>query len=139
MRAGFDCEVTAGFLKSGRTLAKAANAAAIIAGVGYWYEGPGLSSMGLALSLAFWVVECVLALRVEIDHSLFETFARDPEAAGDWLDGLLVDWKLVKAAKSRDVSERSRGAMRLWRMQRVALVLQLAALAGAMVLRAVNF
>ena len=138
MRPGFDCEVAAGFLESGRTLANVANVAAIVAGVGYWYEGPGWSSIGLAVSLVCWIVESMFAVRVAIDRSLFQTLAKDPEAGGGWLDALLVDWKLAGARKSRNMPERSKAALRLWRIQRSALILQLAALGGAMILRAVN-
>ena len=138
MRAGFDCEVTAGFLDSGRTVANAANVAGIIAGVGYWYEGPGASSGALALSLVFWVVELWFAGRVAIDRSLFRTLAADSEQSAEWLDVLLVDWRFIKAAKSRSMADRSRGALRLLRMQSVTLILQLVTLGVAMILRAVN-
>jgi hypothetical protein len=138
LRAGFDCDVTAGFLESGRTVANVANAAAIVAGVGYWYEGPGASAVGLAVSLVFWAVESWFAVRVAIDRSLFHTLAEEPGEGADWLDALLVDWKMVKSPKSRSMADRSRGALRLWRMQWVALGLQLTALGCAMILRAVN-
>lgn len=138
MRAGFDCEVTAGFLESGRTLSHVANAAAVMAGVGYWYEGPGASAAVLALSLLCWVVESWFAVRVAIDRSLFHTLAEDPDHGASRLDALLVDWNLVKAPKSRSMADRIRGALRLSRMQSAALVLQLAALGAAMMLRAVN-
>ena len=131
MRAGFDCEVTAGFLESGRTLSNVANAAAIVAAV-------GAGGILLAVSLAAWLVESWFAVRVAIDRSLFRTLAAHPADGADWLDALLVDWKLVKAAKSRSMSDRSRGALRLWRMQAAALTVQLAALAAAIVLRVVN-
>jgi hypothetical protein len=134
----FDCKVTAGFLESGRTLANAANAAAVIAGVGFWYEGFGASAVALAVSLFFWVVGSWFAVRVAIDRSLFQTLAEDPGEGADRLDSLLVYWKLVTAAKSRSMPDRSRGALRLCRMQGVALALQLAALGVAMILRAVN-
>ena len=131
MRAGFDCEVTAGFLDSGRTLSNIANAAAIIAGL-------STSGIPLGLSLAAWLVESWFAVRVAIDRSLFRTLAANPQDGADWLDALLVDWKLIKAAKSRSMADRSRGALGLWRMQAAALSVQLAALAVGIILRAVN-
>ena len=131
LRAGFDCEVTAGFLESGRTLSNVANAAAIIAGI-------STSGVLLVVSLAAWLVESWFAVRVAIDRSLFRTLAANPQDGADWLDALLVDWKLVKAATSRSMTDRSRGALRLWRMQAVALTVQLATLAAGIILRVVN-
>lgn len=131
LRAGFDCEVTAGFLASGRTLSNVANAAAIVAAI----AGGGIP---LVVSLTAWLVESWFAVRVAIDRSLFCTLAAHPADGADWLDALLVDWKLMKAAKSRRMSSRSRGALRLWRMQAAALTVQLAALATAVVLRVVK-
>jgi hypothetical protein len=124
-------------------MANVANAAGVIAGVGYWYEGPGASSLALAVSLVFWIVETWFAIRVAVDRRLFHAMAEDPEAAATRLDELLVEWKLRKAPKSptmenRSLADRSRGALRLLRMQWAAMVLQLAVLASAMILRAVN-
>lgn len=137
MRAGFDCEITASFLESGRTLSHAANAAAVIAGIGCW-SSRGVSGILLAVSLTAWVVGSWFAVRVAIDRALFRTLASHPADGADWLDALLVDWKLVKAAPSRSLQDRSRGAMRLWRMQSAALALELATLALALVLRLVT-
>jgi len=137
VRAGFDCQVTAGFLESGRTLANAANAAAIVAGVGCWWSRTA-SGILLGLSLTAWMVETWFAVRVAIDRSLFRTLGEHPADGADWLDALLVDWKLTKIAQSRTMADRTRGALRLWRMQSSALALQLAALGGGMILRAVN-
>jgi hypothetical protein len=138
VRAGFDCKVTAGFLESGRALANFANAAAIIAGVGCWWVH-GACVVLLGMSLLGWVLESWFAVRVAIDRSLFRTLAEEPAEGADWLDGLLVDWGLVKAAQSRSMPDRTRGALRLFRMQCVALALQMAALGGAIMLHAANF
>jgi hypothetical protein len=134
VRGGFDCEVTAGFLESGRTLANVANAAAIIAGIGCW-TSRGVTEVLLALSLMAWIVGSWCAVRVSIDRSLFRTLAKNPTEGGDWLDALLVDWNLVKGAPSRSMHDRSRGALRLWRRQSTALAVQLAALAAALLVR----
>ena len=139
MRAGFDCKVTASFLESGRTIANAANAAAVIAGIGcYFGRSTTAVAILLGLSLAAWAVESWYAVRVAVDRSLFVALAQEPADGADWLDVLLVDWKLIKTAKSRNMTDRMQGAMRLWRIQGAALVLQLAALAGAIVVRAVS-
>jgi hypothetical protein len=131
VRAGFDCEVTAGFLESGRTLSNVANAAAIIAAV-------SITGVLCVVSLAAWLVESWFAVRVAIDRSLFRTLAANPQDGADWLDALLLDWKLIPAAKSRSMQDRSRGALRLWRMQAAALTVQLLAMLAGIVLRMVN-
>jgi hypothetical protein len=138
VRAAFDCKVTAGFLESGQTLSHIGNAAAVIAALGFWYESFGASADALAVSLLLWLVQCWFAVRVAIDRSLFFTLAENGEESADWLDALLVDWKFLKSAKSRSLADRSRGALRLWRMQQAALVLQLAVLGAGMILRAVS-
>jgi hypothetical protein len=133
----FDCKVTTGLLASGRTLSHVANAAAIIAGIACWLaRGPALFL--LTLSLALWLVETWFAARVAIDRALFQALAENPDAGADRLDNLLVDWTLVKTAKSRNMTDRIRGALKLLRMQWVALVLQLVSLAGAIALRWVS-
>jgi hypothetical protein len=131
LRAKFDCEVTAGFLESGRVLSHVANAAAIIVAIGTG----GILAM---VSLAAWLIGIWYAVRVAIDQSLFRTLAANPQEGADGLDSLLADWKLVKVAGSRSIADRSRGAVRLWRMQAAALILQLATLAAAEILRAVH-
>ena len=131
LRAGFDCEVTAGFLESGRTLSNVGNAAAIVACI-------ATSGIPLAISLVAWLVESWFAVRVSIDRSLFHTLAAHPQDGADWLDELLVDWKLVKAAPSRSMPDRSRGALRLWRLQAAALAGQLVVLLAGVALRMVS-
>ena len=138
MRAGFDCKVTAGFLESGRTLSHVANAAALIAGIGFWYESFGASADALIVSLFLWLVECWFAVRVAIDRPLFASLAEGGEESPEWLDALLVSWGILKAARPRSIADRTRGALRLWRMQQVALMLQLAALGVGMIFRAVS-
>lgn len=135
--SGFDCKVAASFLASGRTLSHAANAAAIIAGVACWVaRGPALTL--LVSSLALWLIESWFAARVAIDRSLFQTLSENPESGADRLDNLLVDWKLLKTPKSRTMTDRIRGALRLLRIQSAALTLQLASLAGAIALRSMS-
>jgi hypothetical protein len=141
LRAKFDCEVTASFLESGRVLSHVSNAAAIIAGInGAGINGAGIKATGIlpVISLAAWLIGIWYAVRVAIDRSLFRTLAANPEAGADWLDSLLRDWKLVKAPGSRSIADRSRGALRLWRMQAAALIVQLATLIAAEILRAVR-
>ena len=143
----FDCQVAAGLLESGRTIAHVANAAAVIAGIGCWLaRGPALPL--LFLSLTLWLVQTWFAARVAIDRSLFQTLAHDPASGPGRLDALLiewklrerkpVDWELVKTPQSRSMADRIQGALRLWRMQSAALALQLLTLGAAVALRWVN-
>ena len=133
MRAGFDCEVAAGFLTSGRTLSNAANAAAIVAGMGCWYANQPLTDGLLGLSLLAWLAQSWFAVRVAIDHELFLTLAANqPDGAGS-LDSLLVDWNMIRVPKLRSVADRCNAAIGLWRKQSYALVAQLLALAAALV------
>ena len=76
----------------------------------------------------FWTAGSWFALRVAIDRSLLQTLGEIPEAGPDWLDALLMQWRFVKEKRSRSISDRSRGALRLLRMQGTALLLQLAVL-----------
>jgi hypothetical protein len=137
LRAGFDCKVTAGFLESGRVIANAGNTAALIAGIGCW-SSQGIVGVLLGVSLAAWLLESWFAVRVAIDRSLFHSLAGEPADGADWLDALLVDWKLLKRAQSRSMPDRSRGALQLLRLQVAALAVQLAALALALVLHVVT-
>jgi len=137
VRAGFDCQVAAGFLESGRTLAHVANAAALIAGVGCWWS-QGYGRMLLVCSLAAWLVQTWFAVRVAIDRSLFQTLSQHPADGADWLDELLVEWKLVKSTPNRSMADRVQGALGLWRSQSAALAFQLAVLCGGLVFRAGN-
>src|SRR5260370_20186849 len=90
MSGDFRCGLTASFLDSGRVLANAGNAAAIVAGIGCVVPGPSCSRFVLAGSLLFWFVECWFAVRVAIDSSLFRVMAADTEEAGRQLDAMLV-------------------------------------------------
>jgi hypothetical protein len=139
MQDGFDCEATAAFLSSGRTVSNAANAVAVIAGVGCWWSIRGPVSILLGLSLAAFVVQTWFAVRVAIDRSLFQALANGEDRAKR-MDVLLVDWKLVKTVMAdRSMGDRSRGALALWRKQSTALAIQLLALGGAIILHTVTF
>jgi hypothetical protein len=122
--AAFECRVTEGFLESGQTISQAANVAALIAGLGcWWMKGAGLAF--LFVSLMAWALETWFAVRVSIDRSLFHTMAERPEDAGEALDAVLVDWRIIKQARPRSMADRCRGALRLVRKQTLAFGVQL--------------
>ena len=137
MSNDISCGLTASFLDSGRVLANAGNAAAIVAGIGCIgcigciVASPSRSGLVLGGSLLFWFVECWFAVRVAIDSSLFRVLADDPEEGGRQLDAMLN-------RSGRTLADRSRGALALWRKQIAALSMQLAALAVGIVLRFAN-
>lgn len=130
MRAAdsMSCEITASFLDSGRVLGNAANAAAVVAGVGCFWAGWLLVRVVLGASLLFWFLECYFAVRVSIDASLFRVMAADVEAVGERLDESL-------GRPARSLEDRTRGALNLWRKQRAMLAVQLATLFTGIVLR----
>jgi len=131
MNDAVECQLTASFLDSGRTIAHAGNAAAVVAGIGCMTGGPFAGHLVLALSLVFWFVGCWFAVRVSIDSSLFRALAGDAEEASRQLDRML-------RRPGRPLAERTRGALALWRKQIAALALQLAALAVGIALRIAN-
>jgi hypothetical protein len=126
--------ITAAFLDSGRALANAANAAAIVAGVGCVMTGPIYSRIAVTGSILIWFLESYYAVRVAIDSSLFRLLATDPEEAARDLDNFLG----TSREPSRSIEDRARGALSLWRRQIAALTLQLTALIAGIVLRIAN-
>jgi type IV secretory pathway TrbD component len=135
MSSDFSCGLTASFLDSGRILANAGNALAIVAGIGCVVAGPSCGRWVLAGSLLVWFVECWFAVRVAIDSSLFRVLAANPEEAGRQLDAMLFRTATVR---ERPLADRTRGAMNLWRKQIVALAVQLAALVAGIILKVAN-
>jgi hypothetical protein len=139
MSADFRCGLTASFLDSGRILANAANAAAIVAGIGCAVASPPWSRLVLAGSLLFWFVECWFAMRAAIDSSLFRVMAADPEEAARQLDAMLGAAPFGAATvRERSLADRTRGALALWRKQIFALGVQFAALSAGIILRIAN-
>ena len=124
--------IAASFLRSGRTLANAANAAAVVAGVACFISNPAYTRILLAGSILLWFVECYYAMRVAIDASLFRAMSVDADAVARDLDAFL------KRSAGRPLQDRTRGALELWRRQIAALVVQLATLFAAIVLRLAN-
>jgi hypothetical protein len=109
----FDCEATASMLDSGRVLALASQAAALIAAISPW--NTLAHRLLFAVALVLWPLACWLAIRVAIDASLFRAMARDPEASARSLDTFLTAHGLAPAPSGRPLADRCRGALRLWR------------------------
>ena len=139
MKPAFECSVTASILESGRVMANAGHAGAIVAGVGSAFAHTAIVRMIFAASILCWLVECWLAGRVAIDASLFRTLATEPEDGGKMLDELLTGWGLGRNLKERSMADRSRAALGLWRRQAAVLAIQLTSLATGIVIQAVGF
>ena len=132
MDGDFDCKVTASFLDSGRVLANAAHAGAILAGLGCFISLAIAARAFFLISILFWFAGCWFAVRVAIDASLFRALTGSEDLQK--LDALLSRWRLVKQPKDRGIEDRSRGALRLWRRQATVLTLQLSALLAGIAL-----
>jgi len=131
MSRNIGCAVTSSFLDSGRSIANAANAGAIVAGLGCLWDGRATSRSTLFASVIFWLIECWFAVRVSIDASLFRVLAEDDEEGAQRLDAILD-------RPGRPIEDRTRGALTLWRKQIAAFALQLATLAAGIALRIAN-
>jgi hypothetical protein len=131
----FECGATASLLDSGRTLASTSHVAAVIAGVVVFLAHSTVVQVVCAVSMMCWPVGCYFAVRVAIDASLFRQLAGDPSERcrdlGEWLHRL--GWRHRKTECT--LTDRTRGALALWRWQAALLAVQLMALAAALLLR----
>jgi len=130
--------VVSSILDSGRTLGIASHAAAVIAGVGCLFAHPATARIAFAGVILFWFVECWLAVRTRIDASLFRMLAEDPESRSGRLDELLMEWGWLKTARERSIEDRCRGALRWWRLQVAAFVIECCALAAGLIIAAAS-
>ena len=125
MTARFECGFTASFLRSGQVLSNASHCAALIAGAGILLTHARLL---FACSLLCWPIACYLGVRVSIDEALFRELGRASEDAGCELD------EMLGVRPGRTISERSRGALKLWKSLIVAVAVQISMLAVALML-----
>ena len=126
-----DCAATAGVLDSGKMLAYASQAAAVAAALGSGVLPYARYVFGL--SLWCWAVSCWFPVRVAIDASLFRAMAEEPAAGMRRLDELLNAWGFAPESAGRGFEERCGGAVRLWKLQAVSIVLTMAGFALRMV------
>ncbi len=135
MNSGLDDSITASFLESGQSLALTSHTAALVAGIGSVAAHSTVPRIVFSVSLVWWLVECLFAVRVTIDASLFRHLAGEPEDRWWRLDGLVDAWDLRRMPRHRSAADRSRGAMALWRLQAVTLTIQLVMLIAAVFLQ----
>jgi hypothetical protein len=135
MRREMEACLTYSLLDSWRVTARAANFAALVASAGVLLPGPSLSRWIFVASLLCWMVGSWLAMRVSIDASLFRVFAEgDSQAVGTALDELLIRLGFPSSQCERSVTDRSRGAVHLWRCHIAACAAQLGVLIAALTL-----
>jgi hypothetical protein len=134
----FDCGVIASVLDSGRSVAQAGHAAAVVAGLGVMLAHSSIARLIFAASILCWPAACYLAVRTRLDASLFRAIAGDPAEGSRRMDELLRSWGLIRAPKERTLDERMRGALALWRRQQVVFAIQLAALVAGILIQAVG-
>lgn len=139
MKPDFECRATASFLESGRVMANAGHAGAMIAGIGIAFSHTPLVRVIFAAAMLCWLVECWLAVRVAIDASLFRALALEPEDGGRKLDELLSGWGLRRQLTERSMADRSRAALALWRKQAAILAVELAAAVAGALIHVVGF
>jgi hypothetical protein len=136
MNSGLDSRVIASFLESGRTMANAGQAAAIVAGFGSIAGHAALPRLLFASSLVCWLAEGCFAARVRLDAALFQHLAEQPEEPWRRVDELVNSLSHRRAGEHRDIEDRRRGALTLWRRQVIALALQFVILISAVFLEA---
>ncbi len=109
-------------LRSGALVAQAGHVLAIIAGYGWFHTG----RWPLSASLLVWLFQCYIALRVSIDAGLFG----DLPGHEAELDAWLLRFGLRHRRSPRTLDERTRAALRLWKLQLAAFALQAILLAS---------
>ncbi|MCX6603064.1 MAG: hypothetical protein NTV52_05680 [Acidobacteria bacterium] len=106
----------ASVLRSGAVIAQAGHVLALVAGFGWFSTG----RWALTVSLLAWFFHCYIALRVVIDAALFADLAGREDALDEWL----VHFRLRRSTTPRSLDDRTRAALRLWKLQLAAFALQ---------------
>ena len=115
MNSRFECGVTASLLSSGRSLTTVSNCAAVVGAAGILLAHSGTARAILVPPVLFWPVACYFSLRVAIDAALFRELALADQDNGTALDELLRQRGLARGRLGRTISDRSRGAVKLWK------------------------
>ena len=115
MNPRFECAATASLLSSGASLTTATNCAAVVGAAGILLAHSATARAILVAPVLFWPVACYFDLRVAIDASLFKELALADQDNGPALDELLRRGGLTRGRPDRTISDRSQGAVKLWR------------------------
>jgi hypothetical protein len=117
----FDCQATAAVLRCGSHAALAAHAAAILTLFPLSRGG----APGWIAFCSLWSAGVYLGIRVQIDARLFALLASQP---AEHLDRYLEAAGFRQHVQPRTISQRRRGALRLWRALLFAVATQVALL-----------
>ena len=115
MNPRFECGVTASLLTSGARLSTAANCAAVIGAVGTLVGHSATAHVIFVVPVLFWPVAGYFGVRVSIDASLFRELALTDQDNGPALDELLRRRGLARERSERTITDRSQGAIKLWK------------------------
>ncbi len=115
MNPTFESGVTASLLNSGTSLTTASNCSAVIGAAGVLLGHSATAHAIFVVPVLFWPLACYFSIRVSIDASLFRELAAAGQDNGPALDELLRRLGLARKRSDRTVSDRSQGAMKLWR------------------------
>ena len=117
-RTKMHSRLTFSLVDSGRMIAQAANVAALLAGAGLLLPGQFLSRLMFWSSILCWFTGIWVAARVAMDASLLRALAAEGSGTdGKARDELLVHFQLRGPRPARTITDRSRGAIRLWPWQ----------------------
>lgn len=133
MNPRFECGATASLLNSGASLANASNCAAMIGAAGILLAHSAMARTILVVPVLFWPAACYFSLRVGIDASLFRELAPADEDNGPALDELLRRRGLSRKRSDRTISDRSHGAVKLWKRLIAITGIQVATAATAII------
>jgi hypothetical protein len=127
----FECAATASLLDSGASLAAASHCAAVIGAAGILLAHSAAARVILIVPVLFWPAACYFSFRVAIDASLFRELAMDDQDNGPALDDLLRRRGLARGRPGRTLSDRSDGAVKLWRRLTAITAIQVATAVAA--------
>jgi len=136
MNPRFECGATASLLNSGASLATASNCAAVIGAAGILLAHSAMARTILIASVLLWPAACYFSVRVAIDASLFRELALSDQDSGPALDELLRRRGLARQQPDRTISDRSHGAVELWRRLIAVTGIQIVTSVAAIVVEA---
>jgi hypothetical protein len=140
MNRQFECGATASLLGSGAGLAIATNCAAVIGAAGILLAHSVTARAILLVPVMLWPLACYFSVRVAIDASLFKELALADKDSGppreEMLDEILQQRGLAQGAPGRSISDRSQGAIRLWKRLIAITGIQVAASVAALIVEA---
>jgi hypothetical protein len=89
--------------------------AAVIGAAGILLAHSAAARVILVAPVLFWPAACYFSLRVAIDASLFRELTLADQDNGPALDELLRRRGLARGRPGRSLSDRSQGAVKLWK------------------------